>query len=391
MPATASFDMTSRPAAWGPPGAHPPPPANTAHAPALQILSLEGQNGSCADPLDPSHVYSADLFRYNVDLDTGTWSWDRNYSAARWSTVKEQVGCSTASVFYVGGKRFFAATICNSPTSTSRTVLVFRFDGENLVPCTAIGGKYFGPSFQSKDEDSQKSGKWVWRDKNGDGKLTADEVNFVQGQQKDGMPWPDCTWGTYIERDGTIVWPGNDMHYLRPHGLDPTGTIPVYDFADAVTVKYLDFPDRDERYEGRVDTDGSIFDLSTTKHDPMPPGYWGMGTVLTRLDPAGHRQFSVPLNLTAKGLAVDDHFVFVASCFGPFINQYTKDGLLVRTFSWGHTGSQFGWFDFPTPINAVTDPKTGDSILTAEEQWFGRAMVFRVPGAVQRFSGDIAP
>ncbi len=357
--------------------------------PGLEVLSLEGQNGSCADPLDPSHLYSADLFRYSVDLSTGQWAWDRNYHQARWSTVKDQVGCSTASCFYVEGKRFFAATICNSPTTTSRTTLVYRFEGEQLIPCTAVGGRYFGPSFSEKDVVADKSGQWVWADKNGDGKLQDDEVTFVLGKQKDGMPFSDCTWGTYIERDGTIVWPGDSMHYLRPVRLDPTGKMPVYDWANAVTIKYQDFPERDERYEGRVDTDGTIYDLSTTKRDRMPPGYWGMGTVLTKLNAEGKKQFSVPVNLAAKGIAVDDNFVYVGGCFGPSINQYTKDGLLVRTFSFGHTSAQVGWFDFPTPINSVTDSKSGDSILTAEEQWFGRAMVFRVPGAVQRFSGEI--
>jgi hypothetical protein len=358
--------------------------------PAMEILSLEGQNGSFADPRDPSFIYSPDFFRYHVDLTTAKWDWDRNYQDIRGSTVRQQVGCSTGAIFYIGDKKFMASTVCNSDTTNSRTVLICRFIGEVPYPCAAIGGKYFGAGFQVKDFDQAKSGQWVWTAIGNHRDLRPDETTFVKSANtKDGYPFPDLTWGTYVERDGTIVWPGESMHYLRPRGLDKTGSVPVYDWSDVVTIKYQGFPERDEKYTARVDLDGSIYDLSATKHDPLPPGYWGMGTVLTRLTPAGRRVWSVPVNLTAKGLAIDDNFVYVGSCFGPFISQYTKDGLLVRTFSWGRTDSQFGWFDFPTPINSVTDPKTGDSILTAEEQWMGRIMVFKVPGAVTRLSGEV--
>ena len=91
--------------------------------------------------------------------------------------------------------------------------------------------------------------------------------------------------------------------------------------------------------------------------------------------------------MVGKGLAADEKSTFAASVFGLQINQYTKDGLLVRTFSLGHTGPQAGWFDFPTPLNSVIDPKTGDSIVTSEEQWFGRIIVYRLPNNLQRFSG----
>jgi hypothetical protein len=355
----------------------------------LEILSLEGQHGSAADPRDPSQVYSADLFRYDVNLNDGQWTWARNFQSARAATIGEHDACSTASVFYIGDQRFIAITLRCGTTTASRTVVIYRFDGEKLIPCAAVGGQFFGVDFAAKEFDPSKSGKWVWLDTNGDGRMQDDEIKRVEGGNAEGKPFADCTWGTFIERDGTIVWPGDAVHYLRPHGLDSSGKIPVYDWTNAVTVKYRDFVGRDEKYETRVDTDGSIFDLSTTKSEPMPQGYWGMGTVLSGLDTSGQRRFSVPLNLAAKGLAIDDNYVFVCSCFGPFINQYTKDGLLVRTFSWGKTGSQFGWFDFPTPINSVTDPKTGDSILTTEEQWFGRVMVFRVPHNVTRISGDL--
>jgi hypothetical protein len=357
----------------------------------IEILSLEGQNGSTADPRDPTKVYSADLFRYDVNLGTGDWNWTRNFQHARVATIGEEVACSTAAVFYVGEQRFVGVTIRNSTTTTSRTAVIYRFDGEKLIPCAAIGGQFFGTSFDAKQFIADRSGKWVWLDANLDGRMQENEVKFVEGGSKDGKPFADCTWGTYIERNGAIVWPGENVHYLKPRGLDASGKVPVYDWSDAVTVAYQGFPERDEKYQARVDTDGSIFDLSTTRHDRMPQGYWGMGTVLTGLDPAGQKQFSVPLDLTAKGLAIDDQFVFVCSCFGPYINQYTKDGLLVRTFSWGRTGSQFGWFDYPTPINAVTDPGSGDSVLTTEEQWFGRVMVFRVPNNVKRLTGELPP
>ena len=255
----------------------------------LDILNLEGQNGSCADSQDPSQIYSADLFRYDVNLKSGDWAWTRNFHKAREAFIRDQYGCSTCAVIYVGGKKFFAASARNGVAGQSGTVVIYRFAGDDLVPCAAVGGRYYGLNFVSNDAIKGKSGKWIWIDKNLDGVMQDNEMQFVVTAASDsGFPFPDTNWAEFVEKDGTISWPGDAMHYLTPHGLNEQG-IPNYDWANAATVAYQHFPQRRDRYVARPETwgDGSINDISATTADPMPPSFWGLGTTLSRLDAKG--------------------------------------------------------------------------------------------------------
>ena len=108
---------------------------------------------------------------------------------------------------------------------TGEFLHVYRFnpatDGETAIPCALLSKRHI-PENDGYPPHQPEKGQWLWRDRNADGAIDADEYQ-ESGKDAGGIPVPD---------DRGNIWyaDGNQVFCLPFQGIDGRG-VPIWDLA----------------------------------------------------------------------------------------------------------------------------------------------------------------
>jgi hypothetical protein len=283
---------------------------------------------------------------------------------------------STTSVFVrrIAGKRFlFVMGMYGEQFS------VYRFDGEIAVP-TAIfssGGNSSWPANQPT------TGRWLWRDLNGDGSIQSSEYTQLGGKES--------IWGWEVDSKGDVWQASETAGVIRRYsiqGLDAYGS-PIYGGTAATIsmpapfnlmqrIKYI--PETDTMYIGGY-----------TPENPRPSGQWGIvGTEIVRYDNWSTTKnvrwrVKLPYNPSAnpiliiKAMDVAGDRIFAVDSRTAQIYVYnTVTGAYLKTLSPGtEVQGQSGWVDIPYGVR-VYRRANGEYLVFVEEDAKAKVIMYRL-------------
>lgn len=253
---------------------------------------------------------------------------------------------------------------------------VFRFDGKIAVPCALFAKKHM-----SWPTNQPASGRWMWRDRNGDGSIQSNEYENLGGE--DGL-----IWGWEVDSNGD-VWQASESGYIRHYrnqGLDAGGT-PIYSsaaseeipmpapFNKLERIKY--FPATDVMYLGGYTVD-------------RPGNVWGIvGTEIVRYDNWSTTKdvrwrVALPYNpvepeLIIKAMDVAGDRVFAVDSRKAEVYVYdTATGDSVTKLTPGpEVASESGWVDIPYGLRAYRRAN-GEYLVFVEEDAKAKVIVYRL-------------
>ena len=181
--------------------------------------NLGGDNGYCADPEIPEHIYTGahggGVVRYKVDYATGAWTVDAvwpDIGRDRNKDAKFPGGFFRPRLVNLQGRKYL---VCARNQWDAFGVMVYRQQGDNWVPSAAlIPGK------------TRTDGYW-WHDANGDGQLQPEEyqnnpTTFPGIMRYFGEHWLDDLSFVKLQPGTPDAW------RIAPAGFDTFGN-PIYD------------------------------------------------------------------------------------------------------------------------------------------------------------------
>ncbi|MFA6290522.1 MAG: hypothetical protein WC637_02000 [Victivallales bacterium] len=200
------------------------------------ILGVSGDNGYCADPEKPEHIYvMADgsntgrgLLRFKVDYASGEWNIDAVWpdicgaglDKANWGEFPG--GSFRPQIINFQGRKYLAF----ARTHQDRYgYIVYRQDGDNWVP--SAGLIPLGTGSPKDNAQIRLFRQWFWwSDANGDGKLQEEEYK----DNPANLPGSLCYWGNTWLSDLSLTWMsrGYTVWKTSPTGFDRHGN-PVFD------------------------------------------------------------------------------------------------------------------------------------------------------------------
>ena len=282
---------------------------------------------------------------------------------------------SETSVFVrrIAGKRFLYLT-----DMQASHLAVFRFDGEIAVPCAILAKKHMAwPTNQPT------SGKWIWRDSNGDGYIQSKEYESLGGDD-------DSIWGWEVDSKGDI-WQASDsfIRHYRYQGADAHGS-PIYSgaaseqismpapFNKLTRIKY--FPAKDAMYLAGY----------TVTH-PQTGNEWGIvGTEIVRYDNWSKKKkvrwrVSLPYEPTAdpmliiKAMDVAGDRVFAVDSRKAQVYMYsaTTGAFMSKLTPGPEVAKESGWIDIPYGLRAYRRAN-GEYVVFVEEDWKAKVIMYRV-------------
>ncbi|GIT29879.1 MAG: hypothetical protein Ct9H300mP1_19250 [Planctomycetaceae bacterium] len=160
------------------------------------------------------------LYEYKLDLDTGRWSPRKWWWLGHSHPTREVRGFMIhgQQTHTLGGHRYLF--------SCHKTIRIYRFDGDRLVPVARVGSRlrfYDGKGKLARSKTAFFPG---WVDRNGDGLATEEEVEEVPlGEVGKGRRFPiephiGFSHDAEVDRRGTVYW-GNfalPLEKNRPTG-----------------------------------------------------------------------------------------------------------------------------------------------------------------------------
>ena len=300
---------------------------------------------------------------------------------------------ASSRVRNIGGKKLLYLTSMYS----DRYLLVFRFEpgSEIAIPC----GMFANTHTKSGWPASQPSqGAWIWRDANGDGKITPDEFEGRDGDNQ-------FAWGWWVDQKGT-VWKALREDGIRRfplQGFDATGN-PIYRYAASELlanprpfVRAAEFRGDINRIEYDAASDAMYLAGYTPEH-PNNPSQWGqVGPVVCRYDnwSKGNRvprwEINPPYDAGSKppvldkAMSVAGDYLFVTYMQQPQILVYDLNtAKLVDKLTPGPEvgGNQIGWIDVPYGIRAFKRAD-GEYLILSEEDYRAKILMYRWRPAVR--------
>ena len=337
--------------------------------------SVPGTNGK--------DIFTADdRFSYDASAKAGAnWKWvahtlDPFRSPDDLRLHFPSLQCGT-SVRVLGGKTF----LCQR--GMWQGVLgLYRVEGDLAVPSVVLSA---GPLKADKSGWSPphqpKTGRWFWRDANGNGKFDAGEYNPTVGPTGE-------FWASNVDPRGDIWQAGRDTGIWRWEfrGLDRLGN-PEYDAKPEHRPMPAPFTDllRTE-YDPSTDT---MWLTGQTKDRPITNGEWGTaGTVVARYDGwskgVSSPRFVVNFPYTPDktfmvSFCVAGDLFFAIDCKTAKVSVYDQEhGRLLGTMSPGpEVQREGGWIDFRDAIRA-SRLSDGSYLLFAEEDWKAKTIVYHL-------------
>ena len=182
------------------------------------------------------------------------------------------LGPTNARVEILGGRPFLFVT-----DMTGEYLSVYRFnpatDGETAIPCALFAKRRIeGKNGYPKNQPER--GEWLWTDRNGDGKMDADEFQTNNGADSNGLLTPDA--------NGTLWQTGsNQIRALPLQNVDAKG-IPHWNYAKART--YPKPPELDEIRRLRYLSERDVMLLGGNRGNDHNQHWKPMGPVLCLYD-----------------------------------------------------------------------------------------------------------
>ncbi len=284
--------------------------------------------------------------------------------------------CGT-SVRVLGGKMF----LCQRGMWQGILGL-YRVDGDLATPSVVLSS---GPLKEDKTgwmpPHQPESGRWLWRDANGNGRFDAGEYTRTEGPSGE-------YWASNVDPRGDLWQAGRDTGIWRWKflGLDEHGN-PRYDPKPEHRPMPAPFNDllRTE-YDPATDT---MWLTGQTKDRPISNGEWGTaGTVAARYDgwskgPSAPR-FVVdfpykPDTTFMVSFCVAGELFFAIDCKSAKVNVYDQErGRLLGMLSPGpEVHGQSGWVDFRDGIRA-SRLDDGSYVVFAEEDWKAKSIAYHL-------------
>ena len=297
---------------------------------------------------DPTIVHGMDgygsgaLFEYKLDLDSGRWSPRKWWWLGHAHPTREVHGFMVHGqhTHNIGGYRYLF--------SCHKTVRIFRFDGERLVPVARVGHR-----MQYYDSDGKlvraKTAFPVWVDRNGDGLATEEEVEEVpvaevgKGQRFPVEPHIGFSHDAEVDRRGTIYWGNFALPLQRidrrgvPHYTWKTATVVGPDFkplmndilegvaADEQGRRYFEkfYKDDSLRQPGIGHWPRRVIRCDVSCYDQTGRRIWTVGHKASGLpEPGGIHQPSC--------IRYEGKWVFVGDEAG-MVHIWSRDGLYVAS------------------------------------------------------------
>jgi hypothetical protein len=259
---------------------------------------------------------------------------------------------------------------------------LYRLDGDLARPSVVLSS---GPLQAEKSDwrpaGQPASGRWLWRDSNGNGHFDAGEYTATEGPTGE-------YWASNVDESGNLWQAGRDSGIWRWKflGLDPSRN-PRYDPKPQHREMPAPFSEllRTE-YEPGTDV---MWLTGQTKDRPISGGEWGTaGTVVARYDgwskspkaPAyvvelpyePHERFMV-------SFCVAGELFFTIDCKTAKVFPYEKkSGRLLGAMSPGpEVHRESGWIDFRDAIRA-TRLSDGSYLIFAEEDFKAKILVYHL-------------
>ena len=256
---------------------------------------------------------------------------------------------------------------------------IYRQEGEVFVPSVVLSS---GPLKEEnggwQPAGQPKSGRWLWRDLNGNHRFDAGEYIPTEGPEGE-------YWASNVDSHGDIWQAGRDTGIWRwkLEGLDEQGN-PIYDPRPdhwAMPAPFIDLL-RTE-YDPETDT---MYLTGQTKDRLISGGEWGTaGTVVTRIDhwsktPEQRYRVDLPYkrdSMLMVSFHVAGDLFFVVDC--KQANVYVHDnqtGKLLGIMKPGpEVHRESGWVDFRDALR-VTRLNNGNYLVFVEEDFKGKAMIY---------------
>ena len=290
--------------------------------------------------------------------------------------------CGT-SVRVLGGKTF----LCQRGMWQGILGL-YRVDGDLATPSVVLSSGSLKEDKTGWTPSHQpESGRWLWRDANGNGSFDAGEYTKTEGPSGE-------YWASNVDPRGDLWQAGRDTGIWRWKflGLDEHGN-PKYDPKPEHRPMPAPFNDllRTE-YDPATDT---MWLTGQTKDRPISNGEWGTaGTVAARYDgwskgPSAPRfvvDFPYKPDATFMvSFCVAGDLFFAIDCKSAKVDVYDQErGRLLGTLSPGpEVHGQSGWVDFRDGIRA-SRLDDGSYVLFAEEDWKAKSIVYHLQDPLQR-------
>jgi hypothetical protein len=341
-----------------------------------ELMGLEFVHTADPDPTtDGIDVYSATK-HYKMD-------WNKTEPGSEWKLYSFTIdpfrypndprftNLEAPLIRYIKGKKYL---IMRGMYETY--LAIYRFEGEIAVPSVIFSNKHLGGFFDNIPQPEK--GRWIWRDKNGDGKFQSDEFYDADSIEEWGWAW-------WVDEEGG-VWHGLEnckIHYYPLLGIDEYGN-PIYKRESVrefdVSVLFTNL----ERVEYHPKSD-TMYLGGYTNERPKPKGEWGLvGTVILKIDNwmKGDRnvskKFELPhdkeKNLYIKAFCTAGDYLFAVECRSAKLHIYdVRTGDKVGEIQ----PKESGWVDFPDAIRGIKR-ENGEYIIFVEEDWKNKVLIYRL-------------
>jgi len=343
-----------------------------------QLQSLHFVDTADADPIDDTSVFSMQE-RYEIDYNAAKLGKGWKHAAYTLDPFRypEDPRLSrkpnSVRVVRIEGKRFLYTT-----DMPGTAIIVFRFDGEIMVPCVMLQRESEG----GLPPNSPPEARWLWRDLNADGAFQSEEYE-VHSNKRDRV-------SGMVDSSGDIwesTWDGK-ISRMRCKGLDGNG-IAIYS-EDAVEIvdrppgwKSLD------RVEYDVDSDTLYCGGYTDEHPRNDNQFAPLGRVIGAYPnwSKGNREpawrtpipYSTKPHMVAKSMAVAGEYVFVAymSSIEQVVVIERSGGKVVGRFVPGpEINNTAGDADVLYAINAIKR-SNGEYIVFHEDDRYAKIVLYR--------------
>lgn len=350
----------------------------------FELLGLEFVDVVDADPTgDGRDLYSADdHYAFDPDGTPGkNWSWKGHTldpikypHDLRLHLPALQCGTSVRSL---GGKRF----LCQR--GMWQGILgIYRIEGGLAVPSVVLSnGPIKAEHGEWKAPGQPSTGRFFWRDADGDGQMEAGEYTPTTGPGGE-------YWASNVDASGDIWQAGRESGIWRWRflGLDDHGN-PRYDpepehrpmpapLTDLLRTEYLPATD-------------TMYLTGQTKDRPISGGEWGTaGTVVLRFDDwskgTARPRYRIDLPYQAEkrfivSFCVAGELAFAVDCKSAEVFVYDgRDGRLLGSLKPGRVvHGESGWIDFRDGIRAVRR-RDGSYLVFVEEDFKGKSIVYHL-------------
>ncbi|MBC7326738.1 beta-propeller fold lactonase family protein [bacterium] len=346
-----------------------------------ELLGLEFVHTADADPATDAQDLYTPTKHYKMDWNKtkpgSEWRWFAlTINPFRYPHDPRLDNLEAPLIRYIKGRKYLIVR-----GMYEHALLIYRFDGEIAVPSVIFSREHWKSELW-KNVPQPGKGRWIWRDKNGDGEFQADEF-----YDADGVEEPEF-WAWWVDEEGG-VWYGlqdGKIYYFPLLGIDQYGN-PIYSREKALEFQMPPPLNHLLRIEYHPQND-VMFLSGYTEENPKRGGEWGIvGTEILRFDDwmKGNRQarwraklIYEPEETFIKAFCTAGDYLFAVECRSAKVHIYSlKTGEKIGEMSPGpEVASESGWVDFPDAIRAYKR-KDGEYLVSVEEDWKNKVIVYR--------------